>query len=174
MFMSNHLIGFGAFDQSGTIHHAGANLLPVFSGYTATGLDGQTVTITRSADDESGEAWKISNGVLTGDAAGGWYTTMVNPSWIIFDFGTPQAVGSYKVSGDNGNYNPTAFTFRGSTDGFVSSDVALDTRAVAPANAPSFSTYTLGASAEYRWFKINVTASAGAFLRIAEMQIIGV
>ncbi|MEO7098792.1 MAG: RICIN domain-containing protein [Luteolibacter sp.] len=109
----------------------------------------------------------------------GWKWTNANASnpgptgWLRYDFGAgnEQTVKRYTVvSSDVAAGDPKIWTFQGSNDGltWTTLDTQINQSFV---NRFHANTYKLGTPAAYRYYQINITASNGTTLAIAELGL---
>jgi hypothetical protein len=138
-----------------------------------TGNSALSPFIVTSADDDTwsggGERWKA----FDRDNNTGWYNDAV-PSWIAIDCGVQKSVGSFTIrtrhnSSSTHNGFPVAFGFYGSNDG-TSWTLIESFSGISWANGET-KNFVLSSAANYRHFKLNITAGSTNNVIISEWQL---
>ncbi|MFC4498318.1 MULTISPECIES: GH92 family glycosyl hydrolase [Streptomyces] len=145
----------------------------VDGGYATGGLPGDVtdrVTDVR-ASAENTASGEVKENLVDGEPSSKWLT-FAPTGWVEFDLAQPAAVTAYALTSANdfAERDPADWTLQGSADGTTWTTV--DTRS-GESFAERFQTrtYTLAAPAEYRHFRLDVTANHGAgILQLADVR----
>ena len=117
-------------------------------------------------------AYKAFNG-----STGVWQAAAgINTGWVKLDMVSLTTVVAYKVTGYGSSVDPKSWTLQGSNTGaFAGEETILNTQTnVSAWSAGEVRTYTLAATAQYRYYRINITASFSATaVVLRQLQLIG-
>ncbi|MEO7101039.1 MAG: RICIN domain-containing protein [Luteolibacter sp.] len=124
-----------------------------------------------------GPSWEQPSFAFNRDSGWLWYNGhATNPGptgWLRYDFGAgnAQTVKRYTVVSSNvADGDPKTWTFQGSNDG--STWTTLDTQSnQAFVNRAHANVYNIGNTTAYRYYQIDITASNGGTLAIAELGL---
>lgn len=159
----NQLIGFGAFQVDIVGGADGIGRIPTMTSGTTSG-----VTITDGGNGGAGvyEGWRIGDKSNASRFLGPVTTT---PSTVTIDFGSALTIYTYEITTGNAAHYSTAWTLRGSTDNFASSDVVLDTQT--GQGALSAFSFSIASPGSYRYYRLRSTAYAGSYTGFDEVQL---
>ena len=176
-------VGIGTMNPN-QLFSVGNNFTVSLSGAISIGGQGQVMPVMTSNSapapysvsasstfGSSFDAWKC----FDGKASTYWNTSNGNSTgWLKIDMGSAVIISQYQIQSiateSGNNYAPKSWVFEGSTTGaFTGEQTTLDTQAnVAVWNNSETRTYILASSANYRYYRINVTANQGnAYLVVA-------
>jgi len=149
-----------------------ANIMPAMTSGTTSGV---TVTQTSYHASASGYlGWRAFDGIEADATINkAWLSNGAAPQQLSIDLGSAQDVSGYTIQATTEHlaHSPTAFTFEGSTDN--STWVVLDTQTSQSWTALETKQFNLSSTANYRYYRLNVSATGSTKVAISEMELLG-
>ena len=130
------------------------DLIPTMSSNSAP-----SGTVSASGADASYPAWKA----FDKSGSSNWFSGSNGAHWLQYQFPSARVISQYSITAQNastGDGAPTAYTFKGSTNG--STWVTLDTRTGLTWSASEKKTYAIANPLAYAYYRIDVTACKGS------------
>lgn len=149
-----------------------ANIMPTMTGGTTSG-----VTVSQSSYHASHSGyigWRAFDRIEADATINkAWLTNGAAPQQLSIDFETAHDVSGYTIQATTEHlaHSPNAFTFEGSTDN--STWVVLDTQTSQSWTALETKVFLLSSTANYRYYRLNVSAAGSTKVAISEMELLG-
>lgn len=157
---------------------ASVDITPLMTGATTSGFTASASSVLGAGF----EAWRAFNNATGDDGAVnvGWLAN-AGAAWLVMDCGSAQGISGYTIQAGSNYYasrSPSAWTFEGSNTGaFAGEQVVLDTQTGQGTwSSTQKKSYLLGATANYRYYRFNITANngGGAYVGLVEAELLGV